>query len=80
MKSSTESNVPQVVSDFRDPRITEIIDVRTPKEFAVDHIPGRMVLVVIFFFEFLKLFFAVVSSPELKAHGEFIVYQSSRRP
>ena len=46
-KSSHESNVPQIITDFRDPRITEIIDVRTPKEFDVDHIPGAINLPVL---------------------------------
>ena len=46
-KPSYESNIPQVITDFRDPRITEIIDVRTPKEFDVDHIPGAINLPVL---------------------------------
>ena len=44
---SRDSNMPQMVSDFRDPRVSEIIDVRTPREFDIDHIPGAVNLPVL---------------------------------
>lgn len=47
--SSHKSNTPLVetLTDFRDPRISEIVDVRTPSEFEIDHIPGAINLPVL---------------------------------
>lgn len=39
--------VPEVLHGHRDPRVTEIIDVRTPAEFEEDHIPGAINLPVL---------------------------------
>ena len=36
----------ETITDWRDPRIDEIIDVRSPAEFADDHIPGAINLPV----------------------------------
>lgn len=45
--SSHESNAPQIITDFSDPRVSEIVDVRTPNEFDIDHIPGAINLPVL---------------------------------
>ena len=47
VESTVQRNAPQMVTDFHDKRINEIIDVRTPKEYTLDHIPGAVNLPVL---------------------------------
>lgn len=43
----SKSSVPETLSSHLDCRVTEIIDVRTPKEYEEDHIPGSVNLPIL---------------------------------
>ncbi|KAL4236955.1 hypothetical protein ACF0H5_005341 [Mactra antiquata] len=43
----SKDKLPEKISCFRDDRVTQIIDVRTPAEFVEDHIPGAINLPVL---------------------------------
>lgn len=43
----SKSSVPVALASHRDEQVTEIIDVRTPDEFELDHIPGAVNLPVL---------------------------------